>query len=297
MSEQGKTTSAPSANPKTTADIKKAKALAMVMERKRSQRESNERKIEIFKLEENNDSSVHIYRSDKNWWRIIERSVVYYSKIIVPRIRPEKNIRIWEDDDYVAPSKYGSIRIPNIAKCLDEAEKLGYQTLLTENYARIQLKNKVTAEEFNRMVKEDDTLWEMLERSVQPSVVWPDLKAEILKLNDAVHRPVAVMDNKAARVYGEPMDKLTVDMVLALNDAVIGRMSPEEALVRMMDDRWQLNGYMISIISMRLLTVKKVDQIAKQLEKVETAIVHEQKRIDKAKHQKTDDTKNGNSEK
>ncbi|MBR2989359.1 hypothetical protein IKF40_00270 [Candidatus Saccharibacteria bacterium] len=288
MSEQKTTTSAPSTNLKTTADIKKAKALATVVEKKRLQRESNERKNKISKLEENNDNCVHLYRSDKKWWRIIGHSVVYYAKIIVPRIRPEKNIRIWEDDDYNSPSKYGSIRIPSIEKCLNEAEQLGYQTLQTDDYAKICLKNKVTAEEFNRMVKEDDMLWEMLERSIQPSAIWPDLKAEILKLNDVVHRPVAVMDNKVSRVYGEPMDKLTVDMVLALNDAVVGLISPEQALARMMNDRWQLNGYMISVISMRLLTVKKVDQIAKQLEKVEAAIIHEQKRIDKVKRQKTE---------
>ena len=58
MSEQKTTTSAPSTNLKTTADIKKAKALATVVEKKRLQRESNERKNKISKVEENNDNCV-----------------------------------------------------------------------------------------------------------------------------------------------------------------------------------------------------------------------------------------------
>lgn len=252
-------------------------ALKTVAERKRLQREYNDRKIKVMEREKTNDRMVILFRDNGDWWKIVGRSVIYYTRIIVPRIRG-KDVQVWNDDDFVAQSKEGEIRVPNLEKFFEEVERIGYKVEKpNEDYAYVKLNNKITEEELNRLRKENEHIWGMTEKILQPVVMWPTLKAESIILLRMIWEQTRKMDAPQRALLGDALAKQMIDVVLCINNAAHGFCSPKEALECMKEHMGRVDGYMLIVVNLRLFNVARIYDLTTQMEKVKKIIARELK--------------------
>ena len=233
------------------------------------------RKAEIMEREKNNDRLIMFFHSNGRWWKIAGKSVLYYSRILAPRLRRQVNV-IPDDDYYGLPSKEGVVNIGDIDELFAEAKKLKYRVKGARHaeFRAIELGKKVTPEELNEMLQEEDRYWELTEKMVQPAVVWPGIKAHLTELTRTGREMTRKLDASLQRVLGDPMMRVIIEMNLVHARAVRKRMEPMEALVAIGDNLEELEAYLAVAGTLKAFKADKAYDFA-------TMILNTEKLVDK----------------
>ena len=220
------------------------------------------RKESVMEREKTNDRLIIIFHSDKTWWKIAGKSVVYYEKLVAPRLK--RRVSIWPDNDYGSISEQGIINVKNIETFVQDLKDFGYKEVEKSGgeYRAIDLGYKVTPEEYNSMAKEDEERWEMSRRLIMPAIVWPGIKAQLMELLTLSREATRHLDATMQRVLGDKIMAEVTDMVVVLNLAAHAQIDPMEGLVRMEESLDTMDGYMMSVIQLRVFKVDKAYNVA-----------------------------------
>lgn len=239
------------------------------------------RKEQVMEREKENDRLLILFKSNDNWWKMAGNSVLYYTKLVAPRLK--KSVKVWPDRDYAFPSKEGIVQVRDLKTFLDEIETLGMRVKPGggEDYMAVELGYKVTEEELNTMVKEEARRWEMAERMLMPAVIWPGIKAELSGLLTLTWELARKMDTPGRVSFGTPLVEKVVDMIKMLNLAAHDRTPATEALVQITSDIDDIEGLMLAATTLRLFRAQKNYDLATRLMKLKKLIGIEVDRIEK----------------
>lgn len=252
-------------------EIKKASkstALRDEIERRAAKAAYLARKTKVLDGDEDNFVSVIALRTNGKWWCIVGRSVLYYSQIIVPRIREKrkKEVNIRPDTDYGVTSKEGIIYIPDIDRFIKEVESVGYKAKKTGNdYVGVRLNKVVTAEELNYMRKSAEEKWEQAEKIISPAVVWPAAKVEAMELLVLVRAVVKDMDKVMQQTLGARILTENLDIVRLIEVAARGDIGKVDALLEIKKIINQLDADVLSVMYLRLTTEKRAVMLSGHL--------------------------------
>ena len=239
------------------------------------------RKEGVLASEETNDRKIMVFRGNGKWWRIVGKSVVYYHCIIAPRL--SRQAIVHPDDDYGQTSKYGVINIPDIKKFIEEMKALDLKVVGNggRGFIYVELKQKVSDEEFNIMINEDREKWSIAEKMVLPTVAWPALKTQILSTLAETRTVTKKFDASLSRQLGDPMMESVLNMLKTLNLVSRGRLDPMEALLDIDDERLNLDAYVMGAMHIRVLTVDKIFKLATATMNLKRALDKEISRSEK----------------
>ena len=239
------------------------------------------RKEQVMEREKENDKLIILFRSNENWWKIAGNSVLYYTKLVAPRLK--KSVKVWPDRDYVAPSKEGIVQVRDLKKFIDEVESLNYTIKpgTGEDYLAVELGYKVTQEELNTMVEEESRKWKMSDRMLMPAVIWPTIKTLLLEILRTMWEMTRKLDAVAQRAFGNELMYLVNDAIKALSLAAHERMESREALVQITDDVDEIEGLMLGATAIRIFSSEQNYNLATTLMKLKDAITKESNKIEK----------------
>lgn len=244
--------------------VRKEAAVGVAADVKRRAERSSyvHRKQGVLEAEKDNDRKVMVFRGNGKWWRIVGKSVVYYSKIVGPRLA--RSVVVHPDDDYGETSKYGVINVPDIARFIDEMKGLDLEVVGKgdKDFIYVRLKQKVSEEEFNTLIREEDEKWSIAEKMVMPTVSWPALKTQILATLAETRHTTRKFDASLSRQMGDPMMESVLHMLQVLQLASRGRLEPSEALLSIGDDLLVLDSLIMAVMHIRVLTIDRIFKLS-----------------------------------
>ncbi|MBQ3271304.1 hypothetical protein IJG91_01995 [Candidatus Saccharibacteria bacterium] len=265
-----------SLDPEQAAAQKKAEKVAYLL-----------RKEQVIKREKTNDRLIIFFRSTGVFWNAVERSAIYYAKLLFPHIKKpgQKSNPIQPDRDYSQPSSTGIVHIPDINRLLERAEKAGYKVKREKNedFVAIELRNKVTPEQYNILLNEDKEKRSIAARMVSTAIIWPGIKTETLNQLVLCRSMVRNLDHHLQRVIGDPMMENLIKIVRLVELAARGTFERAEAIVGILECVDNLDGYVLSAIALRIFDNEQVYQFSTGMMKLRRLVEAEVKKRTKSK--------------
>lgn len=240
------------------------------------------RKEKALEREKDNYDIILFFRSRDDWWKIAGHSVLFYNKLIAPRLK--KSPHIFPDSDYGTKSREGIISFSNMAATEKNLIELGLSPSSKNNdsFKAYKLQEKVTPEIFNVLVNEDKEKWEMASKLVMPGRKWPALKMGILELFRATHEGVKILNAPGRKEVGDDLISATVEISKAFSIAIRPMGEPLEQLLRMQELLNEYDGVMMIVTHMRLVAADKIYEMAEATRKLRELINREIKKENNA---------------
>lgn len=225
---------------------------------------------------DNVDKIVWVMALDKGWWKAFNRSAVYYAMLVAPRIN--KTIpQLVEDSDYEFPAE-NVVMTSNIGRIVKAAERLGMEVdeRYDIGYVVIKLGQKVTREQYNNFLHEENELWTKAQGMILPAVIWPKVKDLLLRLSKILDEQVRKMPQDRKIEIGAKMQAEAREAVQTFILIARERVSKEEGAGMMMENLDRLDALMLIADYERLMPdVNKAMDIQLLAEDARTAIARE----------------------
>ncbi len=244
------------------------------------------RKEQVMKREEDNDRLIILFRSTGKFWNIVGKSAIYYTKLLYPQIkRPgQKANPLQPDNDFTLPSKTGIVHVPDLEKLFERAEVAGYKVKKEKNedFAAIELRNKVTPEQYNIFLNEDKEKREIAARMVSTAIIWPGIKTETLKQLILCRTMTKKLDAHILRIIGDPMMENLVKIVCTIELGARGTLEQSEAIITVLECVDNLDGLILSAIALQLFDNEQIYQFSSGMAKLRRLVEAEVKKKCKA---------------
>ena len=148
------------------ATKKSAKDSEELLQSERNKLRYYERKRLVVSREKKNYTKLILFHGSKNWWKAVNKSAVYLTTDIAPRIK--SNIQLREDDDYEFKVECVA-SIPNIENMTEKLKAIGISLIEEKDEIRTYLlKEPYTADQYNLLRSENDTITERAGKMALP---------------------------------------------------------------------------------------------------------------------------------
>lgn len=245
------------------------------------------RKEKVFEREKTNDRMVIVFRSDNKWWAIIEKSAIYYAKIIYPEIKTPKQRKnpIVPDQDYSLQSSTGIVRVPDIGNLIKLVEEAGFKIKKesNENFVSIELRNKVTAEQYNIFLNQEKGKRMLAEQMVSTAVQWPGIKTATLEQLVLCRSMAKTLDQHMQRVLGDPMMEDFIKIITTVELAARGTFDRAEAIILISECIDRIDGYVLCALHMQLFNSEQIYNLSDGMMKLRRLVESEIKKNGKQK--------------
>lgn len=187
----------------------------------------------ILRREKQNFSEVIIMRAKPGgtWWKIFENSAVIYAKVLMPKLNPNRKIRVLQDKDFGIASKVGWVSIKNIIETGNELVNGLKMTLYEQaaNYCIFKIGKVVPQETILNAIRDDEIMREHVNKLILPAETPSELNAELNRYSADVRTTVNKMSDIAKDYIGMNM---LINLREAREELFImsrGLMPPKEA--------------------------------------------------------------------
>lgn len=210
----------------------------------------------------------------KRWWKVFGHSVY----ILKHKVGAAHGLayKIQEDSDFGIRSREGVILIPNLNNFVELMTRKGYKVSgKGAECIVIDIKEKLTIEQYQALVEIDKHLEKRLHTLVRPEYMVQDLYAAAKELDKKMDEMVRKLDQHSRDVYGDEMEKTTVWISRKLLRVARGSYDYKQYLEEMSERIEEIWGYIAVMMNRRAFAFEKIVEVAEALRGVEKQVERE----------------------
>lgn len=230
----------------------------------------------VLTREKKNYNQLIFMRATGDWVKAFSHSAVFFVEKIAPQIGSAAKLN--NDRDYEVRSEV-VVSIPDIKKLTEKLKQIGIELLEEKDgIYTFSLGYRIPPDEYNLMREQNQTIIERTGKMILPVVLMPDLLEDIKELFNTVFWEVRNMDGAVREMVGAPLVGSAKEMIIKYVKMSRNTESDVRAYLEdAMDDIESINGTYFVLDSLRIVSEKKMFEIAMEISKVRSQIVYEMK--------------------
>lgn len=241
------------------------------------------RKVELLKKEGQNRRTIAaIATSDGKFWKLFDRSAVFYVYDIANKLHIRPKPRLLEDSDYHNKATHGVVTIASLEKFTERLEKCGLKRLAKqEGYIAYRYPQEFTEKKVQEFLRSNEDKWTRANKLILPKVIMPQLRSKYVIFATTAYHTIAALPVPAREMFGDEFGHLLTQLIRDFPAAANGHMSAEDYFREFEENLQYINGHIFTLSELRLIDADRSFLLMTQFEEVRMVLEEEKEKYEK----------------